>query len=145
MATIKITGINYIRAFVKRFMVKSRTVEWEGVERYSADFTVPSGGIRLLCDYSKNEVILWFGLGALKVVLAELLRLDEYLSKAFIVGSIPLEVEVEGEGFLELPGTTYNISRAAHGLWMGTDGRSTVFSATIEGLAELLDLLEGGE
>lgn len=141
---MKITGINHIRAFVRRFMAKNRTVEWEGVERYSADFITPNGNVRLLCNYSTNEVILWFEAGALESVLGELLRLDEYISKAFITGSIPIKVEVYGESFLELPGARLRIAKAAHGLWLGTDGLSTVFSATVDGLAELLDFLEGG-
>ncbi len=141
---MKITGINHIRAFVRRFLADNRIAEWEGVERYSADFTVTGGEIRLLCDYSANEVILWFEMGTLGIVLSELLRLDEYLSKAFIVGSITVEVEVYGGGFLEIPGARFEVAKAAHGLWMGTDGRETVFSATIEGLAELLDLVGGG-
>ncbi|WP_010479282.1 hypothetical protein [Thermococcus zilligii] len=144
MATIKITGVNHIRAFVKRFMAKNRNVEWEGVERYSADFTAPGGNVRLLCDYLGNNVILWFEAGALKSVLGELLRLDEYLSKAFITGDIPVNAEVYSESFLEIPGARFRVAKAAHGLWIASDGKGVVFSATVEGLAELLDFLGDG-
>ncbi len=144
MAAIIINGITHSRAFVKHFLLESRITEWEGVERYSAYFEVSGSKVKIVCDYSTNEVILWFEAGALKFILLELLRLDDYLSKALITGSIPLELEMVDDGFLELPGARFAIAKVAHGLWIGSGNRDFVFSATIEGLAELLDLLEGG-
>ncbi len=144
MVTIIIYGITHSRAFIRRFLMKKRVTEWECVERYSADFNISGSRVKLVCEYSMNKIILWFEKGAFSSVLKELLKLDEYISKALLVGRIPLEIDMEREAFIELPGAKFEIAKVAHGIWVGRDNRDVVFSATIEGLAELLDLLEGG-
>ena len=144
MGGLKIIGASHPGRFARELGGKGKT-ESASTERYSAEFILAGGRCKTVHDYRTGEVFIWFEEKAKVEVLRRVLSLTRYLGKALVVGVLPWRGSVPmGEAFIEVPGGRVEIVHAGEGLWVGLDGNHLLFSATVQGLAELVELL-GGE
>lgn len=144
MGGIKIIGASHPGRFARE-LGGGRKTESASNERYSAEFILAGGRCRIVHDYRTGEVFIWFEERATVGVLRRILSLTRYLGKALVVGVLPWRGSVpRGEAFIEVPGGRVEIAHAGDGLWVGLDGNNLLFSATVQGMAELIELL-GGE
>ena len=142
MAGIKIVGASHPGRFTKE-LAGSGAVERESAERYSAEFTTGKHRCRVIHNYSTGEVLVWFEDEATVDVLGRILKLTRYLGRALVVGILPGQ-EIKAEAFIEVPGGRIQVAHAGDGLWIGWDGTNWLFSATVQGIAELIEILEAG-
>jgi len=141
MATIKIIGASHPGRFARE-LGKNSVVKGESTERYLAEFLLAQHRCRVLHDYTTGEIFLWLENEAIPHVLKKIISLDKYLGRALIVGVLPgFGLKAIGEAFIRVPGGKVEVARAGEGLWIGWDGNNSFFSATIQGLAELIEVL----
>jgi len=136
---MKIVGASHPGRFARE-LAGGAAVESESTERYSAEFTVGGHRCRVLHDYATGEVFIWFEGGAAVSVLRRILNLTRYLGRALAVGVLPGR-ELAGEAFIDVPGGRISVAHAGEGLWIGWDGANWFFSATVQGIAELIEIL----
>ncbi|WP_099209450.1 hypothetical protein [Thermococcus henrietii] len=139
MAGIKIVGASHPGRFTRE-LAGEGAVEGESTERYSAEFTIGKHRCRVVHNYSTGEVLVWFEDEATVDVLRRILKLTRYLGRALAVGVLPGR-EIKGEAFIEVPGGRIGVVHAGEGLWIGWDGTNWFFSATVQGIAELIEIL----
>ncbi|MBP1911856.1 hypothetical protein [Thermococcus stetteri] len=143
MAVVQIRNIAYIVKFLDKFMEEKRVTAWSGRDRYLAEYSVEGRNVRLVGNYSENTVTVWFDPSLLKSILSEALLYDEYLRKAVFIGSVALPVKGKSKGFIKASWGRVEVLKVTRGLWLGSDGYLTFFASNLEGLVELVELLEG--
>lgn len=141
MAVVKIVGASHPGKFARE-LLESESSNRQGTEQRTVEFKVSGYRCRIVHRYESGEIILWFEEEALKPILERILELSEYLGKALVIGVVP-GMKWGGNSFISVPGGEIRLSRAGDGLWLGGDGINGFFSATVQGIAELLEVLEG--
>lgn len=139
MAGMKIIGASHPGRFSREFTGGGV----DGQERYLAEFSVDGGRCRLVHDYRTGEVFIWFESKAAVGIMRRVLSLTDYLGRALFVGTLPGR-GMRGEAFVKLPGGRLEVRRTGEGLWLGWDGSNWIFSANVQGIAELIDLMGDG-
>ncbi len=146
MAVVQIKNIAYMIKFLDRFIGgESRVASWYGRDRYVAEYMIAGRSARLVAEYSGNTVTIWFEPELFAPILKAFLSHEGHLRKAVFIGAVDLSLKGRFEGFIVAPwgGRVKILKLARGGLWLGTDGHSTFFASNLEGLAELVEFLEG--
>ncbi|AEC51832.1 hypothetical protein PNA2_0916 [Pyrococcus sp. NA2] len=143
MPVLKLRGVSYPIRFAKEFMKDHKKVEFEDLTRYGADIEINGYKVKLIYSYSNDEIQIWFEDDATIHVLNEIARLSTYLRKAIIFGILKNKYwKIEGHYKIKTPGGEVRISRMFNSLWVGVESSNLIFSATLEGLFELVDVLK---
>lgn len=140
MAGIKIIGASHAGRLARE-LAGEGALKSESTERYFAEFLLGGRRCRVTHEYKTGEIFVWFEEKAAVSVLKRILDLTQYLGKALVVGILPGR-ELPKEAFIEVPGGRIGITHAGEGLWIGWDGTNWLFSATVQGIAELIEILE---
>lgn len=143
MAVVQIRNVAYLVKFLDKFLRENRVSAWQGRDRYLAEYSVDGRNVRLVCHYPENTVTVWFEPDLLKFVLSDLILHEEHLRKAVIIGVANVPVKGVPSGFIDASWGRVEVLNVVRGLWLGTDGHSTFFASNLEGLVELVELLEG--